>query len=43
MKIKMRFLRIITGIGITLLVSSCSASTFGKFQADEVIPFFFQV
>ena len=36
MKIKMRFFRIITGIGITFLVSSCSVSTFGKFQADYV-------
>ncbi len=43
MKIKMRFFRIITGIGITLLVSSCSVSTFGKFQADEGIPSFIQV
>jgi outer membrane protein assembly factor BamE (lipoprotein component of BamABCDE complex) len=43
MKIKIRFFRIITGIGITLLVSSCSVSTFGKFQADEGIPSFIQV
>jgi len=39
----MRIFRIITGIGITLLVSSCSVSTFGKFQADEGIPSFIQV
>ena len=39
----MRFLRIITGIVITLLVSSCTASTFGKFQAEEGIPSFIQV
>ena len=43
MKIKIRFLGIITGIGITLLVSSFSVSTFGKFQADEGIPSFIQV
>ena len=43
MKIKMLFLRIITGIGITLLVSSCMASNFGKFQTDEGIPSFIQV
>jgi hypothetical protein len=43
MKIKMCFFRIITGFGITLLVSSCSVSTFGKFQADEGIPSFIQV
>jgi hypothetical protein len=42
MKIKMCFFRIITGFGITLLVSSCSVSTFGKFQADEGIPSFIQ-
>ena len=43
MKIKIRFFRIITGIGTTILVSSCSVSTFGKFQADEGIPSFIQV
>ena len=43
MKIKIRFFRIITGIGISFLVSSCSVSTFGKFQADEGIPSFIQV
>ena len=43
MKIKMRFFRIKTGIGITLLVSSCSVSTFGIFQADEGIPSFIRV
>ena len=43
MKIKMRFFRIITSIWITILVSSCSVSTLGKFQADEGIPSFIQV
>ena len=39
----MRIFNIITAIGIIPLLSSCSISTFGKFQANEGIPSFIQV
>ena len=39
----MRNIKIITSVAIILMFSSCSISTFGKFQADEGIPSFIQV
>ena len=39
----MRNIKIITGLCIILMISSCSMSTFGKFQATEGIPLFIQV
>ena len=34
---------IINAVAIILMLSSCSISTFGKFQADEGVPRFIQV
>ena len=39
----MRIIKIITALCIILMLSSCSISTFGKFQAAEGIPLFIQV
>ena len=39
----MRNIKIITAVAIILMLSSCSISTFGKFQADEGFPPFIQV
>ena len=39
----MRNIKIITGLCIILMLSSCSISTFGKFQDAEGIPLFIQV
>ena len=39
----MRNIKIITVLCIILMLSSCSISTFGKFQAAEGIPLFIQV
>ena len=39
----MRNIKIITALCIILMLSSCSISTFGKFQAAEGIPLFIQV
>ena len=39
----MRNIKIITAQCIILMLSSCSISTFGKFQAAEGIPLFIQV
>ena len=39
----MRNIKIITSLFIILMLSSCSISTFGKFQAAEGIPLFIQV
>ncbi len=39
----MRFINLITAISMILMLSSCSISTFGKFQANEGIPTFIQV
>ena len=39
----MRNINIITELCIILMLSSCSISTFGKFQAAEGIPLFIQV
>ncbi len=39
----MRIVRLITVFGIISLLSSCSISTFGKFQANEGVPTFIQV
>ena len=39
----MRNIKIITDVAIILMLSSCSISTFGKFQADEGVPSFIQV
>ena len=39
----MRKIKIITALCIVLMLSSCSISTFGKFQAAEGIPLFIQV
>ena len=39
----MRNIKIITSLCIILMLSSCSISTFGKFQAAEGIPLFIQV
>ncbi|MEC9012010.1 MAG: hypothetical protein VYA87_06175 [SAR324 cluster bacterium] len=39
----MRIFRLITVFGIISLLSSCSISTFGKFQANEGVPTFIQV
>ena len=39
----MRNIKIITALYIILMLSSCSISTFGKFQAAEGIPLFIQV
>ena len=39
----MRNAKRITAVAIILMLSSCSISTFGKFQADEGIPRFIQV
>ena len=39
----MRNIKIITTLCIILMLSSCSISTFGKFQAAEGIPLFIQV
>ena len=39
----MRIVRFITAFGIISLLSSCSISTFGKFQANEGVPTFIQV
>ena len=36
----MRNIEIITTVAIILMLSSCSISTFGKFQADEGVPTF---
>ena len=36
----MRNIKIITAVAIILMLSSCSISTFGKFQADEGVPTF---
>ena len=38
----MRNIKIITALCIILMLSSCSISTFGKFQAAEGIPLFIQ-
>ena len=39
----MSIFNLITAIGVISLLSSCSISTFGKFQANEGIPSFIQV
>ena len=39
----MRNIKIITALCIILMLSSCSISTFGKFQATESIPLFIQI
>lgn len=39
----MRNIKIITSLCFILMLSSCSISTFGKFQAAEGIPLFIQV
>jgi len=39
----MCIVRLITVFGIISLLSSCSISTFGKFQANEGVPTFIQV
>ena len=39
----MHNIKIITALGIILMLSSCSISTFGKFKAAEGIPLFIQV
>ena len=39
----MRNFKIITAVAIILMLSSCSISTFGKFQADEGVLSFIQV
>ena len=39
----MRIVRLITVFAIISLLSSCSISTFGKFQANEGVPTFIQV
>ena len=39
----MRNIMIITALCIILMLSSCSISTFGKFQSAEGIPLFIQV
>ena len=39
----MRNIKIIPAVAIILMLSSCSISTFGKFQADEGVPPFIQV
>ena len=39
----MRNIKIITALCIILMLSSCSISTFGKFQAAEGLPLFIQV
>ena len=39
----MGIVRLITVFGIISLLSSCSISTFGKFQANEGVPTFIQV
>ena len=39
----MRNIKIINVLCIILMLSSCSISTFGKFQADEEVPSFIQV
>ena len=39
----MHNIKIITALCIILMLSSCSISTFGKFQAAEGIPLFIQV
>ena len=39
----MRNIKIITALCIILMLSSCSISTFGKFQTAEGIPLFIQV
>ena len=39
----MRNIKIITTLCIILMLSSCSISTFGKFQAAEGLPLFIQV
>ena len=36
----MRKIKIIPAVAIILMLSSCSISTFGKFQADEGVPTF---
>ena len=39
----MRNIKIITALCIILMLSSCSISTFGKFQSAKVVPPFIQV
>ena len=39
----MHNIKIITAVAIILMLSSCSISTFGKFQTDEGVPPFIQV
>ena len=39
----MRNIKIIIDVAIILMLSSCSISTFGKFQTDEGVPPFIQV
>ena len=39
----MSIFNLITAIGVISLLSSCSISTFGKFQANEGVPSFIQV
>ena len=39
----MRIVCLISAFGIISLLSSCSISTFGKFQANEGVPTFIQV
>jgi len=39
----MRNIKRITAVAIILMLSSCSISTFGKFQADKGVPPFIQV
>ena len=39
----MRNIKIIAAVAIILMLSSCSISTFGKFQANEGVPPFIQV
>ena len=39
----MRNIKIITALCIILMLSSCSISTFGRFQAAEGIPLFIQI
>ena len=39
----MRNIEMITAVAIILMLSSCSISTFGKFQADQGVPPFIEV
>ena len=43
MRNNIRTIKKLTALAIILMLSSCSISTFGKFQADEGVPSFIQV